>query len=265
LKKISTKWWGTFELEENQARFWEIGCLLLGLERQQHEWRIASNSSDDITKSDILVAAEDCPGFDKNDLEFRRFIFQRTDSKITLTPIIADRSQVSHAEIPFYLAPDQHVTIYVSSPIWVRITVGAHASILDDIPTLRQSDTWHGPNTREGELCYSSRMFCRTNLNDLPLRANRVLTPVKIFNHDKHSLLIEQLSIPLPFLSVYVDNNGSFWTEEIIVRNEPNHGHTVKQGRGAPPIAAEATLLSTPRLTLKPNNFINLFYSLLTE
>lgn len=265
MHKNTTKWWGTFDIAENQQRFWEIGPLLLGIERQKHEWRIASNSSDDSGKSDIMVAAEECPGFAKENLEFRRFIFQRTDSKITLTPIIADRSQVSHAEIPFYLSPDQHVTIYVSSPLWVRIETGKTKAILEDIPTLRQSDTWHGPNTREGELCYSSQTFCRTDLEDLPVRANRILTPVKIYNHAKYSLLIEQLSIPLPYLSVFIDANGYFWTEEIIVKNEPDHSHSIQQSTGAPSIAPNSTLISEPRMPLKSHNFINLFYSLLTE
>jgi hypothetical protein len=263
MKKMNAKWWGAFNLEENQSRFWEIGPLQLGVQRQKHEWRIASNSLADADKTRLSIATEECPAFKK--VEFRRYIFQRTTNQITLRPILADRSQVSHAETPFYLSPDQHVTIYVSSPLWVRIETGATNAILDDIPSLRQSDTWHGPNTREGELCYASQTFCRTDIDDLPLRPNRILTPVKIINHDKHSLLIEQLSIPLPYLSVFVDATGAFWTEEIVLRNEAHHGHVIKQGKGAPRIAEDATLISAPRMTLKPHNFINLFYSLLTE
>jgi hypothetical protein len=78
-------------------------------------------------------------------------------------------------------------------------------------------------------------------------------------------LLIEQLSLPLPYMSIYVDGNGSLWTEEIIFKNEINYKHTIRQGKGAPTIAKGATLLSTPRQPLKTLNFISLFYSLLAE
>jgi hypothetical protein len=266
MKKNNLKWWGTFSFEENQALFWEIGPLLLGIERQKHEWRIASNSSNNQEKFDVQVAVEESPGFSKKNLEFRRFVSTRTQPNITLTPILADRSQVSRAEIPFYISPDERTTIYVSSPLWVKIEVGANQVTLDDIPTMRLSDTWHGPNTREGELCYASRTFCRTNLGEITMRANRALTPVIIYNHDKSPLLIEQLSIPLPFLSVFADPiTGALWTEEIVIKNEPHHKHTVRQGKGAPHIAPSCALISAPRLALKAHSFINLFYSLLTE
>jgi hypothetical protein len=266
MKKNNLKWWGTFSCEENKALFWEIGPLLLGIERQKHEWRIASTSSNDPEKSDIQIGVEESPSFAKKNLEFRRFVASRTQPEVTLTPVLADRSQVSRAEIPFYISPDERTTIYVSSPVWVKIEVGANKTALDSIPTLRLSDTWHGPNTREGELCYASRTFCRTNLDEIQTRTNRALTPVIIYNHDKYPLLIEQLSIPLPFLSVFVDPiSGALWTEEIVIKNEPHHKHVVKQGKGAPHIAPSCALISTPRLPLKENSFINLFYSLLTE
>jgi hypothetical protein len=266
MKKNLVKWWGTFPAQESQALFWEIGPLQLGIERHKHEWRIASNSTNDTDKFSIQIAVEESPTFSKKNLEFRRYVFSRTTPNVTLTPVLADRSQVSRAEIPFYISADEQATIYVSSPVWVKIEVGANAIKLDDIPTMRLSDTWHGPNTREGELCYASRTFCRTNLEELTVRANRVLTPVIIHNHDKYPLLIEQLSIPLPFLSVFVDPvTGTLWTEEIVIRNEPHHKHSVRQGKGAPHIAPSASLLSQPRMVLKQNNFINLFYSLLAE
>jgi hypothetical protein len=265
MKKNGSKWWGTFELEVKKPLFWEIGALLLGIERQEHEWRIASNASADIDKTRIVIAEEESPGFSKKNLQFRRFVFQHTHSSITLTPVAADRPQVSHAETPFYLPPNEHVTIYVSSPAWVRVEVGQHKTVLDDIATLRQSDTWHGPSTLEGEICYASRTFCRTNLEEIPLRMNRVLSPVIIYNNAKEPLLIEQLSLPLPFLSIYADKNYNLFTEEIIIKNELHHKHTIKQGKGAPRIAPDAALISTPRLQLKASNFITLFYGLLTE
>ncbi len=264
MKKQEAAWWGTFKLEEQNARFWEIGPMLLGIERLAKEWRLASYSSEDLEKNTIKIAQEDCPDFPKDKLQFRRYVFHHTDPTIILTPTLADRSQVSRAETSFSIPPDEHITIYVSSPVWVRIETGS-GILLDEIPSIRQSDTWHGPNTREGELCYSSRTFCRTNIEELPIRQHRVLTPVVIHNHHYTPLLIEQLSLPLSHLSIFADENGGLWTEEIVIKNELHNNHIVKQSKGAPHMAKNAILISKPRFPLKPMNFISLFYSLLTE
>jgi hypothetical protein len=265
MKKQAIIWWGTFNLQENKPRFWEIGALMLGIERQPREWRIASNSSDDLEKNNIQVGVEKSPAFSHDLLEFKRFLFHQTSSTLTLTPILADRAQVSHADTAFYLPPNQEATIYVSSPVWIRIETGNPKHTLLEIPVVRQSDTWHGPNTMEGDLCYASRTFCRTDLENLPVRSHRVITPVVIYNHAKSPLLVEQLSLPLPYLSIYVDATGGLWTEELVIKNEINYKHTVKQGKGAPHIAKDANLISAPRQSLKGMNFISMFYSLLSE
>jgi hypothetical protein len=267
MKKSATIWWGTFNLEPEVPRYWEIGSLLLGIEKQEGEWRIISHSNDDPEKSQIRAGIEERPKFPKTVMPFQRFIHSETTATttVTLTPVLADRSQVSQAETPFYLPPNEHITIYVSSPIWVRVETGSPKHPLLEIPTVRQSDTWHGPNTQEGELCYASRTFCRTNLDDLPIRSNRVISPVIIYNNAKQSLMIERLSLPLPHLSIYVDPNGSLWTEEIIFKNEPNQKHTIKQGKGRPHISPDAALITQPRVQLKAANLIAMFYSLLVE
>ena len=149
--------------------------------------------------------------------------------------------------------------------MWVRLESGNPAHTLLEIPVLRQSDTWHGPNTLEGELCYASRTFCRTDLENLPTRSHRVITPVIIQNQAKSALLIEQISLPLPYFSIYVDETGGLWTEELTIKHEANDKHSIKQNKGAPFIAQGATLLSPPRQALKSLNFMNLFYSLLAE
>jgi hypothetical protein len=264
MNKIAN-WWGAFEFDEDQTRYWEIGSFSLCLNRASQEWRIHSETRPDRDSNHMKVASDEAPKHAHKNPSFKRYVFNHTDSEINLTPMVADRPQVSRAETPFYLPPNEHINIYVSSPVWVRIEVGNRHIILEELPSVRLSDTWYGPNTREGELCYSSPTFCRTNLNELSLRAHRVTSPVVIHNHSKQSLLLDQFSIPLPYLSVYADVHGRLWTEEIVVKAEANHRHVVKQGKGPPQLATGAKLLCPPRLHLKANNIITLFYSLLTE
>jgi hypothetical protein len=172
---------------------------------------------------------------------------------------------VAFAETPFYIPANEHVTIYVSSPIWIKIEVGSRKTFLEEIPTMVLSDTWYGPNTREGELCYASPTFCRSDISEFKFRAHRVITPIVIFNSAKTPLLFERISIPLPFLSIYADVNGFLWTEEIIAKHETHLKLSIKQGKNAPQVAIGATLAASPRAMSKSGTFINLFYSFLSE
>jgi len=265
MKNKSAKWWGTFNVDPTQMLFWEIGPLLLGIERFSHEWRIVSDFLKDADSSNLKIATPTSPGFDKKNLIFKRFAFHQTTSAMTLTPVLADRAQVSRPEEPFYLPAKEHTTLYISSPAWIRLEAGPQNMVLHEIPTLRLSDTWYGPNTFEGDLCYASQTFCRTQLTELPRRPYRVVTPVKIYNNSASTLPLEQLSLPLPFLSIFADEHGALWTEEIIVKHENHQEHSVTQSKGAPKIAHKAVLVSSPRLALKSSNLMTMFYHLLTE
>lgn len=129
---------------------------------------------------------------------------------LRLHPLWHDRAQVSHAETAFYLPANEHVTIYVTSPAWIRIEAGDPAVFLDEIATVRLSDTWYGPNTREGELCYANHTFCRTHLQDVVFRPHRVVSPVLIYNHSKSTLLLEEVTLPHLSLSIYTDKEGIY-------------------------------------------------------
>ena len=72
--------------------------------RLAEEWRIASHSLGDIEKNDIKIAMHESPGFPKEDLQFRRFVFHRTEPAIILTPTLSDRAQ-PRAETPFIFHP----------------------------------------------------------------------------------------------------------------------------------------------------------------
>lgn len=49
----------------------------------------------------------------------------------------------------------------------------------------------------------------------------------------------------------------------MVIRYEGDEVSTIKQGRGAPSILSEATLVSKPRTPLKSNTFTNIFHTLL--
>ena len=117
--------------------------------------------------------------------------------EIALTPALADRPVVARPEKPFCLPAGAEAVVYVSSPLWVVLSTAQDLK-LAEIPIVRPSDTWLGPSTREGELCYASRTFLRLSLDNLPRRPHRATSMVRILNHADTALPLRALKLPAP-------------------------------------------------------------------
>ncbi len=209
------KWWGEFELAEDERRWWTLGPLLLGAERKQREWRIGHEES-----SNGEAAAPKTNRSVDEMAEGGRFVFADPGSEIRLTPALADRPVVTRPLSPLYVPPGEQTVLFVSSPAWLRIEAVGPGVELADIPVARPSDTWFGPSTREGELCYATRTHGRLRLEDLPVQPYRIITPLEIFNESKSELKLERLSLPVPYLTIYSTGSQDLWTQKVNLRCE---------------------------------------------
>jgi hypothetical protein len=208
-------WWGHYQVPVGQLGCWRIGPVTLWIERQEQEWRIAHKASDDHLDPTVQVTlpdeAQDLMALDK----VTRFGVSGTDETVTLTPLLADRPIISRPEKPFVVLPEDETTVYISTPLWVEVAVGDSAQSLLEIPATRPSDTWFGPNTMEGELCYAGRTAMRLHLDQLPLRPHRATTAVLIRNRGSEPLTIEKLDLPVMHLSLYQGPDFELWTENV--------------------------------------------------
>jgi hypothetical protein len=153
--------------------------------------------------------------------------------------------------------------VFVSSPLWVRIEVGDPPVKLQEIPIVRPSDTWFGPTTMEGELCYASRTYARLNLENIPVRVHRAITQIIIDNKADTQLLVERLNLPVPFLSLFEASNGFLWTEAVAMIRTRDTGMAAFQiGKRPPEEASAAKLVSEPREKPDQNMVIRAFGAL---
>lgn len=234
-------WWGAFSIEEEQSHFFKIGDIVLCLDRYNHEWRITCYRNMD--------SLPDAP-IPKHQKPFRTIAAQASN-EILLTPILPNRSLLSHLEQPFYIPHGASMLLYVSSPIEIRIEAGKPPIILDEIPTERLSDTWFGKNTLEGELCYASQTVCTPRLDELPRDVTRVISPVRIINRSKETLIVKELRVPLPFLSIYRDKQNHLWTEQLNIYPEAHEHPETMVVKGPPKILNDLQLLSKARIDIK--------------
>lgn len=214
-------WWGNFKLQIEDNKQWQIGKLKLIVRRLIDEWQIAYEPTEGFHREDTnweIKNTEQLPETLNNN---SRYVLHNTTGQLIITPQLADRSIISRPHIPFNLTAGEEITLYVSSSLWLEIAIGSTPKkILTSIAIQRLSDTWFGPSTLEGEFCYASTTHCRTNVEDIPDRSHRAITPVLIRNQSKTTLLLDRLNLPTPLLPLYASSTGQLWTPQITLTRE---------------------------------------------
>jgi hypothetical protein len=235
-------WWGEFDLPLRQERAWQMGGFHLRLMRTDQEltvswWREGEASP--FTTRAGFSPSEPAPPH----ASIERFGFRSTPGRILLRPAAPDRPLVATPVHPFRLPPREEITLYVSVPLWVQLL--AEDVVLVEEPLLPLSDTWFGPDTRSGMLCYASRTTARTSLANQSVVPHRAVSTVRIRNLAPGVLELEKLSLPTPNLSVHAGDDGHLWTEAVSLEREADGDLAALELGTAPPAAAGSTRLLT--------------------
>lgn len=256
-------WWGEYSLDEGQLCRWKIGSLSLWIQRRTHEWRLSTKNGDDPLDGQI---EHECPSSAEppEDVTLHRIAVRSSEAGFELQPALADRPVVAQPQTPLYLLAGDGVTIYLSTPLWIELKSGTPRRLLQELPSHRPSDTWFGPSTTEGELCYASRTSARLTLADMPFHPVRAVTAVQLENKSSERMLLERMNLPVPYLSLFVDAKGLFWTQSVTIERDEN-GDTaqVRLGSRPPAEVPEPRLVHGPRLATNRNVFVRAFGALL--
>lgn len=213
-------WWGLFRPELDDVLHWSVGPVECSVWRREKEWQASYYSSDwpdDLPSTGVLRHGGI---FDGNLGNLQRHVFDRTESLLTMEPTLADRPVVIKSAVPIMVPPGQQIRFYVSTPLWLKVGVHEQLYPLLETATIRLSDTWFGPSTMEGELCYATTTTGRLYLDDLPVRAHRAITPVQIRNQGANPFKLEKLSLPVPFLALFDTSEHGLWTQELILLHD---------------------------------------------
>ena len=239
------------------------------IERLKGEWQIAHEPIEEIISSSVNDEIEGALSWSINNngelpsslTHNSRYIVKDTSGELSITPILADRSVISRPITPFNLTAGEQVTLYISSQLWLEVSVNTpQKKVLTTIPIQRPSDTWFGPSTLAGELCYASNTHCRLHLSELPQRPHRALTPVAIHNLADTNLLVERINLPVPLLQLFTCEKGQLWTPKVtMTRAKDGDMANLEIGHKPPAEAAQAKLLNQPRVTTNYNVLFRAF------
>ncbi len=233
-RDLLESWWGEYELATGETAEWDIGPLRVWLHRGPSEWRLAREWLDkNETRGSNLVRNS---AFPEGHIGSERFAFSEVGPEVRLRPLSADRAVVARPKTPFRVLPGHGSRVFMSSPLWVEIGVGAGPTVLCELPTERLSDTWFGATTQAGEL----------------------------WNRARDALVVERLNLPVPFLSIYSGGTGEAWSEEVhMVRTEDGDTAELEVRAGPPEEAMGAKRLSAPRQIAEKGHLFRAFGSLL--
>lgn len=177
-----------------------------------------------------------------------RYVRRDDADTLRLMPALADLSMVIRPYHPFYIPAESDCTIFLSTPTWMRILVSERNDQLLELPVTVPSMTWVGKTTMDGELCYASNTFARLNIEAVHKLPWRAITPARIVNRRKDSLLLERFSLPTTLLSLYQSDSGQLWTPEVTVTCEKDMAEAkLSIGARTPSAAGHCKRLSPAR------------------
>lgn len=241
-------WWGTFEMPKKGFLDKQIGSLWLAVKQSKDQWQIYYERDESWHDAPGEIHEKGVAQSPSPENLQERFVLPCPEAKVSLLPALADRPVITRPATPFYVPAGQTATIFVSTPLWVVIHVGSQEVRLTEVAIQRPSDTWFGPNTRQGEICYASKTSARMSIEELPKRAHRAITPVQISNESDSHLFLERINISVPFLDLYEAPNKQLWTQAVkMVRKEDADTASLEILDGPPGLLTEAILLSKAR------------------
>ena len=255
-------WWGSYDVAAGKTLRWQIGPTTLWIARRQVEWIVGRLGAQEPVDS-RLVVAEESESPDDLEVDVSRFAVRDESLAVRLAPALPDRPLVVRAERPFFIPSGEEATLFVSSPLWLRLTVGKESTELLDFPLQRPSDTWFGPDTLTGELCYASRTSARLHLEEVPVQPHRAITSVRIINRAGSNLPLEKLKVPVPGLALFCSGDGHLWTAGLTLEREQDKDQARVRVTERPETAPPLTLVAPARTPTSRGVLIDAFGGLL--
>lgn len=258
VKKLQQNmWWGEHWFSPLETKVWRIGARSIAIKRCAQEWTIWNNQESNETNLPIVLnepTAQDT-FVDKN---CSRYVLANTQDSLIIEPSLADRAMIVKPGIALNIAPGESIVMYVSTPIWLTILIPGEEVPVADIALWRPSDSWFGPSTMHGDLCYSKYTTARLEIEALEYREHRAITKVHLKNEQDSSMKVERLNIPMPALNMYADPQGRFWTDDVSIVQKQEHGKAVSDlEHTLPEREASLVLVSKSREMSKKASFLS--------
>lgn len=234
------------QVDVDCCRTLALGPSELAAERRSHEWRLRHREVPTAAEDRCTLSEGTAPDEGDGWSTVKRIGGSSHADGLAVLPRTADRPIVSLPADPFVVPQSTTVTLFVSTPLWLDVRIDGETAL--EVPTLRPRDIWIGPTTGPGEAGYANRTQCRQQLDEIPVRPHRVLTPVVVHNRSREPRALERLMLAVPYLAVFATGTNRLWTEriELTIRTDESESRIVP---GAPEDAVDGRVVAAARET----------------
>lgn len=240
-------WWGSFQVASGETLRWRIEGLDLRVRNEPREWQVQHFETGEPHGGDGAFTLERGGDFaSEDDATIERWVFEEESGSLRVLPALADRPVVASPRVPTHVLPGQSATLYVGSPVWVRVEVQEPPIPIVDVPIRRPSDTWFGPSRLAGELCYASASRAVQSLERVTLVSHRAVTPLRVENRSLAVLDVERIKLPVQSLSLFADADGALWTNAVTMVRAEDDSVRVDLSPTPPAEAGELEQLRDP-------------------
>ncbi len=240
-----------------------IGPLQVWVSRWQDECRIAFQR-DEVD----AFEGKPSPACKPDDIDWNRWVGHVDESTVcTLTPVLPPRPVIVKPAMPLQVLPGERLDLFVSVPVWVRISLKAESSrktvdLLEE-PTVVLSNSWFGSPV-DGELCYALKTSARRRLEDLRQDLYRAVCPLTIRNETGEAFGFDRLCIRVQYLGLYAGDSHLWTNHGTLLYRGDARVDGVKFDPGSPALDQASRLLSGPRETPRRGGVQRAFDSIRT-
>ncbi len=246
-------WKQRFTLEENQTGYWQIGSMEMWMLRREGCLEIYHQQGFESHPNSLVVdikTERPIPA----PARATRIALPQESTALRFAPLTADRPVVVRPDQPFYVLARSETRLYLNTPLWMSIHSEPSQRALLEFPLYRLSDTWFGPSTREGELCYATRTRASLLAPRPPTAPHRAFTALRLINRSNEPILLERVNLPVPNLTLFQAADDSLWTPSVVLDIGDDKGEASLHLDAKPAEeAGECTEITAPRQRAESN------------
>jgi len=250
-------WWGRQTIEPQRTDLWQLGPLCLWIQPLLGRWRLTWTYSADWLDSRVRIvpgSGGETPPADAQQIYCVSGAGASPRADLLFVPALAARPLITRLATPLHILPGETTHLYIVSPLSLRVAMADSGRLLHEIPTFRPSDTWFGPISPAGELCYASPVPAFLELREVPLRLQCAISAVSIRNAGREALRLDRINVPLPRLSLFYSPRTGFWTDAFsLICEDESDMASLRLERQPPPEANPNQFVAGPRVNQAPN------------
>jgi hypothetical protein len=164
-----------------------------------------------------------------------------TKDDLIFAPMLPDRAMIVRLNSELNVLPGEEVSLFILTPLFMKIEQAKPEKSLCEIPIYRPSDTWFGPMDSTGTIAYANPSRAYLDFKEVPLRPHTAITAITIRNNGQTQLHLDRINVPSTRLSLFHSATSGFWTDRLTLERRDDDEMAILRLDKRPPQEAGTT------------------------